>query len=201
MLDAAPVDLALADCADIGHRVQLVNLRRSNRSAPICVNKAKPMATQRRRQLLQRIKILIRGNQKRLHPVFLSAKDGTPGASLLQSIVRSPRFPVLKPLVPLYAKKAAETSGLSISILFYRIYCRMSIFFASVPRCSATYFPVDGHIDIRQVAARVEGDVFQHLFKQRMQPACADVLFRFVLQGCAACASASSADSSKCRCT
>ena len=108
MLDAAPVDLALADCADIGHRVQLVDLRRGNHAAPICVNKTKPMAAQRRRQLLQRIIILIRGDHKRLHTYILSAEDGMSGASLPQRIVRSTRFPVLKPLVPLYAKRDCQ---------------------------------------------------------------------------------------------
>ena len=44
---------------------------------------------------------------------------------------------------------------------------------------------VDRHIHVRHIAARVEGDILQHLFKQRMQAARADILagFVFLLRG------------------
>ena len=94
MGDAAPVDLAAADRAHAGHRIQLSNLPGCDGAARIHMNKAQRMGAQRAHHARQSVIILIGGDDHGLHGIFLR--------------IVHPRRPA-----PLFSqiKRAAETSG------------------------------------------------------------------------------------------
>ena len=136
--DAAPVDLIFTNRAHIGQRVQFVHLPRRNRPLRVRMDHAEPPSAQRQRQRFERLIILISRDDKRLHGFILSG--GTLRA-LPSNTQQEPEVPVppASSIIPFFKRKrAAEISGSRSLFLFYRIYCLMSSFLPSPPRCSAT---------------------------------------------------------------